>query len=75
MNTAKLKQFLIKAKKNTYASGGENKAKVNPIKKKRIYIYHSILIILLWFYYLLPLYIFIGRLRANSVFGNLSFNT
>lgn len=27
MDTAKLKQFLINAKKNTYASGGENKAK------------------------------------------------
>lgn len=28
MDIAKLKQFLINAKKNTYASGGENKAKI-----------------------------------------------
>jgi len=28
MNIVKFKQFLIKAKKNTYASGGENKAKI-----------------------------------------------
>lgn len=28
MNIVKLKQFLINAKKNTYASGGENKSKI-----------------------------------------------